>query len=216
MAARFVTIDHDTPLLRPPDLRDWVPENHLVHFVMDSVGLLNLGSAQTNNWGTGSAQYPPSMMLGLLIYCYCSGTFSSRKIEGLTYDSVPVRYLCADTHPDHDSICKFRRENKELIESAFHQFLECAAHAKILKVGDITVSVDGTKTRFTGHGTPCSPRTELAAARQTSPAPSPFCELLCSPSSTPQASPASLSPQNTSLTPRRPPLTQYPINDLHL
>lgn len=145
MAARFVTIDHDTPLLLPPDLRDWVPENHLVHFVMDAVGLLNMGSAQTNHRGTGSAQYPPSMMLGLLIYCYCSGTFSSRKIEGLTYDSVPVRYLCADTHPDHDSICKFRRENKELIESAFHQVLECAAHAKILKVGDITVSVDGTK-----------------------------------------------------------------------
>lgn len=145
MAARFVSIDHDTPLLLPPDLRDWVPENHLVHFVMDAVGLLNLGSAQTNHRGTGSAQYPPSMMLGLLIYCYCSGTFSSRKIEGLTYDSVPVRYLCADTHPDHDSICKFRRENKELIESAFHQVLECAARAKILKVGDITVSVDGTK-----------------------------------------------------------------------
>lgn len=145
MAARFVTIDHDTSLLLPPDQRDWVPENHLVHFVMDAVGLLNMGSAQTNHRGTGSAQYPPSMMLGLLIYCYCSGTFSSRKIEGLTYDSVPVRYLCADTHPDHDSICKFRRENKELIESAFHQVLECAAHAKILKVGDITVSVDGTK-----------------------------------------------------------------------
>jgi transposase len=145
MAARFVTIDHDTPLLLPPDLRNWVPENHLVHFVMDAVSLLNLGSAQTNHRGTGSAQYPPSMMLGLLIYCYCSGTFSSRKIEGLTYDSVPVRYLCADTRPDHDSICKFRRENKELIESAFHQVLECAAHAKILKVGDITVSVDGTK-----------------------------------------------------------------------
>lgn len=145
MAARFVTIDHDTPLLLPPDLRDWVPENHLVHFVMDAVGLLNLGSAQINQRGTGSAQYPPSMMLGLLIYCYCSGTFSSRKIEGLTYDSVPVRFLCADTHPDHDSICKFRRENKELIESAFHQVLECAARANILKVGDITVSVDGTK-----------------------------------------------------------------------
>lgn len=145
MAARFVTIDHDTPLLLPPDLRDWVAENHLVHFVMDAVGLLNLGSAQINQRGTGSAQYPPSMMLGLLIYCYCSGTFSSRKIEGLTYDSVPVRFLCADTHPDHDSICKFRRENKELIESAFHQVLECAARANILKVGDITVSVDGTK-----------------------------------------------------------------------
>lgn len=145
MAARFVTIDHDTPLLLPPDLRDWVPDDHLVHFVMDAVRLVNLSAAQTNERGTGSAQYPPSMMLGLLIYCYCTGTFSSRKIEKLTYDSVPVRYLCADTHPDHDSICKFRVGNKDLIESAFHQVLECAARAKVLKVGDIIMSVDGTK-----------------------------------------------------------------------
>jgi transposase len=145
MAARFVTIDHDTPLLLPPDLRDWVPANHLVHFVMDAVCLLNLNAAQTNERGTGSAQYPPSMMLGLLIYSYCTGTFSSRKIEKLTHDSVPVRFLCADTHPDHDSICKFRRENKALLASAFHQILECAARAQILKVGDITISIDGTK-----------------------------------------------------------------------
>jgi transposase len=145
MSARFVTIDHATPMLLPPDLRDWVPEDHLVHFVMDAVRMLNLSGAQTNERGTGSAQYPPSMMLGLLIYCYSTGTFSSRKIEQLTHDSVPVRYLCADTHPDHDSICKFRVENKELLEGAFHQVLECAARAKILKVGDITVSIDGTK-----------------------------------------------------------------------
>ena len=145
MAVRFVTIDHGTPLLLPPDLRDWVPEDHLVHFVMDAVHLLNLSAAQTNQRGTGSAQYPPSMMLGLLIYCYSTGTFSSRKIEQLTHDSVPVRYLCADTHPDHDSICKFRVENKELLADAFHQVLECAARAKILKVGDITVAIDGTK-----------------------------------------------------------------------
>ncbi len=129
----------------PPDLRDWVPEDHMVHFVMDAVKLLNLDKARINERGTGDAQYPPSMMMGLLIYCYAAGTFSSRKIERLTYDSVAVRYLCADTHPDHDSICKFRRENKDLLESGFHQVLECAARAKVLKVGDITLADDGTK-----------------------------------------------------------------------
>jgi transposase len=145
MAAKFVSIDHDSPLLLPPDLRDWLPENHMVHFIMDAVKALDLSSAKINIHGSGSAQYPPSMMLGLLIYSYSSGTFSSRRIETLTFENVAVRFLCADTHPDHDSICKFRRENKELLSSCFHQVLELAADAKVLKVGNITVAIDGTK-----------------------------------------------------------------------
>jgi transposase len=145
MAARFVFIDHDSPLLLPPDLRDWLPPGHMVHFVMDAVKALDLSEARVNERSTGSAQYPPSMMLGLLIYCYATGTFSSRRIETLSFESVAVRYLCADTHPDHDSICKFRRENKALLSSAFHQVLELAATARVLQVGDVTVSVDGTK-----------------------------------------------------------------------
>jgi len=145
MAAKFVHVDHDTPLLLPPDLRDWIPKGHMVHFVMDAVDALDLSAVKINERGTGSAQYPPATMLSLLIYSYATGTFSSRKIEALTYDSVPVRFLTAETHPDHDSICKFRRENKDLLSSCFHQILELAATAKILKVGELTVSVDGTK-----------------------------------------------------------------------
>jgi transposase len=145
MSVRFVNIDHDTPMLLPPDLRDWVSSDHMVHFVMDAVVELDLSRARTNERGTGSAQYPPSMMLGLLIYSYATGTFSSRRIETLTYENVAVRYLTGDTHPDHDSICKFRRENKDLLSHAFHQVLELAARARILQVGDITVAIDGTK-----------------------------------------------------------------------
>jgi transposase len=145
MPARFVSIDHDTPMLLPPDLRDWVPEDHLVHFVMDAVGLLDLRAAQINHRGTGSEQYPPSLMLGLLIYCYASGTFSSRRIERLTHENVAVRFLCADTHPDHDSICTFRRENRVLLASSFHQVLEVAARLRVLRVGEVTLAVDGTK-----------------------------------------------------------------------
>lgn len=145
MAVRFVSVDHDTPMLLPPDLRDWVPANHIVHFVIDALKLLDLTSAKINHRGTGSAQYPPSMMLGLLIYSYATGTFSSRKIENLTYENLAVRFLTGDTHPDHDSICTFRRENKELLENAFHRILQCAALTQILKVGDITVAIDGTK-----------------------------------------------------------------------
>jgi transposase len=145
MSVRFVNIDHDTPLLLPPDLRDWVSQDHMVHFIMDAVVALDLSRARTNERGTGSAQYPPSMMLGLLIYCYATGTFSSRRIETLTYENIAVRFLTGDTHPDHDSICKFRRENKDLLSDSFHQVLELAARARILQVGDITVAIDGTK-----------------------------------------------------------------------
>jgi len=134
-----------TPRCFAPDLRDWVPADHIVHFVMDAVKLLDLSSAKINHRGTGSAQYPPSMMLGLLIYSYATGTFSSRKIEKLTYENLAVRFLTGDTHPDHDSICTFRRENKELMEGAFHRILHCAALSQILKVGDITIAIDGTK-----------------------------------------------------------------------
>ena len=145
MPAKFVHIDHDTPLLLPPDLRDWVSGDHMVHFIIDAVDQLDVSAARVNERGTGSAQYPPRMMLSLLIYCYATGTFSSRRIETLTHENVAVRYLCADTHPDHDSICKFRRENKELLGSCFHQVLELAVEAEVLKVGDLTVAADGTK-----------------------------------------------------------------------
>ena len=90
MPARFVPIDHDSPLLLPPDLRDWLPPGHMVHFIMDAVDALDLSEARVNERGTGSAQYPPSMMLGLLIYCYATGTFSSRRIETLTHENVAV------------------------------------------------------------------------------------------------------------------------------
>ena len=84
-------------------------------------------------------------MLGLLIYSYATGTFSSRRIEKNTHEQVAVRLLCADHHPDHDSICTFRGENRELLSSSFHQVLESAARIRVLRVGDVTLALDGTK-----------------------------------------------------------------------
>lgn len=145
MAIRFVPIDRDTPLLLPPNLRDWVPDDHLVHFILDAVAALDLRRVKVNERGTGSEQYPPTMMLALLIYSYATGTFGSRRIEQSTYDSVPVRLLTADTHPDHDTICTFRRENQALLTESFVQVLQLAQQLKVLQVGQITVAVDGTK-----------------------------------------------------------------------
>ena len=145
MATRFVPIDRDTPLLLPPDLREWVPEDHLVHFIVDAVAALDLRQVKVNERGTGSEQYPPTMLLALLIYSYATGTFGSRRIEQSTHDSVPVRVLTADTHPDHDTICTFRRENKALLTESFVKVLQLAQQLKVLQVGQITVAVDGTK-----------------------------------------------------------------------
>jgi transposase len=145
MPARFINIDRDTPLLLPANMRDWVPESHLVHFMMDAVGELDLGSAQVNQRGTGSEQYPPGLLLGLLIYSYATGVFSSRAIERSTYENVAVRLLCADTHPDHDTLCAFRCRNAELLNRSFAAVLEMAARCGVLNVGGITVAIDGTK-----------------------------------------------------------------------
>ena len=133
-------------MLLPPDMRDWLPENHLVHFVLEVVQPMDPCEFKVNSRGTGSRQYPPSMMLALLVYCYATGRFSSRMIEAASYDDVAVRYICAGEHPDHDTICAFRRVNRKAFEKFFVHVLEVAVHSGVLKkVG--TVSVDGTKLK---------------------------------------------------------------------
>jgi len=129
-------------MLLPVDLREWVPADDIVHFVIESVDGMVLSSLRVNRRGSGSEQYPPKMMLALLIYCYALGVFSSRRIERATWRDIAVRYLTGDTHPDHDTICKFRRENRAAIEEAFVAVLQLARRMGVLKVG--TVSVDGT------------------------------------------------------------------------
>ena len=142
MSTRFVSVDRNQPLLLPPDLHEWVPEDDLVHFVVEAVEGMDLHAFRVNVKGTGDAQYPPPMMLSLLIYCYANGVFSSRRIERATYRDIGVRYLTGDTHPDHDTICTFRRENFDAVASCFVHVLELARELKLLKVG--TVSTDGT------------------------------------------------------------------------
>ncbi len=132
-------------MLLPVDLRDWLAPDHIVHFILDSVATLNLQRFEVNVRGTGSEQYPPALMLPLLIYCYATGRFSSREIEAATYGDVAVRYICGgDLHPDHDTICAFRRRNRAVFEECFVKVLAYAGQTKVLKkVGGI--SVDGTK-----------------------------------------------------------------------
>ena len=147
MAPRYKTLDRDTPMLLPCDMRDWLPEDHIVHFVIDTVEMMDISGFKINHRGTGSEQYNPTMMLTLLIYSYITGTFSSRKIEQATYYDLATRYICgSNLHPDHDTICTFRRENSRAFSEAFTQLLCIASELKaIRKVG--SVSVDGTKVK---------------------------------------------------------------------
>jgi len=85
MSEKFVNIDRETPMLLPVDMREWLPEDHLAHFLIEVVGSMDLSSFSVNGRGTGSAQYPPSMLLALLVYCYATGRFSSRVIEQASY-----------------------------------------------------------------------------------------------------------------------------------
>ena len=145
MSVRFVNIDRETPMIFPVDMREWLPEDHLVHFVVDAINQIGVSGFKVNKRGSGNEQFPPEMMLALLIYSYATGRFGSRTIEAATYTDVALRYICADTaHPDHSVICAFRKDNEELFEQTFTKVLLLARQMKKLKkVGGI--SVDGTK-----------------------------------------------------------------------
>jgi len=145
MSIRFVNIDRETPMIIPIDMRDWLPKNHLVYFIIDAIKEIDLSGFKINYRGTGSEQYPPEMMLALLVYSYATGRFGSRTIEAATYTDVAIRYICGgQAHPDHSVICAFRKDNKELFEETFTKILVLARQmGKLKKVGGI--SVDGSK-----------------------------------------------------------------------
>lgn len=149
MSTRLVNVDRKTPMLLPPDMREWVAQDDLAHFVVEAVEGLDCSCAAVNVRGSGNAQYPPAMMLGVLIYSYATGTFSSRRIERATYQNLSVRYLSGDTHPDHDTIATFRRQNGDLIRRAFVEVLALAQAMGMLRMG--TICLDGTKMRAATH-----------------------------------------------------------------
>lgn len=145
MADRFIPVERDTAYLLPPSVQDWLPQGHLARFVVDVVQQLDLSRLESSYAGRGSKAYHPSVLLGLLIYGYATGVYSSRAIERATYDSVAFRFVAANTHPDHDTINRFRTQFWTDIESAFGQVLRIAAGMGVLKLG--VVSLDGTKIK---------------------------------------------------------------------
>jgi transposase len=141
--SNFRTIDRATGYLLPPSVDEWLPEKHLARFVVEVIDGLDLSAMSKSYRGAGSASYHPALLLGLLVYGYATGVFSSRKLERATYDSVAFRFIAANEHPDHDTIATFRRRFLKEIEGLFVQVLALAHEMGMLKMG--TVALDGTK-----------------------------------------------------------------------
>ena len=108
LMSNFRAIDRETGFLLPPSLDEWLPEKHLARFVVEVIDGLDLSTMVRSYRGSGSACYHPALLLGVLVYGYATGIFSSRKLERATYDSVAFRFITANEHPDHDTIATFR------------------------------------------------------------------------------------------------------------
>jgi transposase len=143
--SHFRSVDRKTTYLLPPSIEEWLPKDHLARFVVEVVEQLDLSAMKRRYRGTGSQAYHPEMLLALLIYGYATGTYSSRRIEQATHESLPFRYLAANTHPDHDTLCAFRKRFLKEIEALFVQVLSIAKEMKLLALGSI--ALDGTKIK---------------------------------------------------------------------
>jgi transposase/IS5 family transposase len=139
----FHPIDRDTDFLLPPSVQEWLPEAHLARYVVEVVEQLDLSALERAYAGKGSDAYHPALLLALLIYGYATGSFSSRKIERATYDSLAFRFIACNRHPDHDTLANFRKRFGGEFESAFVQVLQGARENQLSRFG--TVSLDGTK-----------------------------------------------------------------------
>jgi transposase len=146
VSKNFRTCDLDQPFLLPPCLQDWLPEDHLARFIAELVVGLDLSKIYGfygRRDGRGKAAYHPVMMVRLLLYGYCVGVMSSRRIERASCEDVGFRYLAADQHPDHDTIAAFRRQHLPVLAQLFTQVLQLCDKAGLVKLGH--VAIDGTK-----------------------------------------------------------------------
>ncbi len=139
--SNFRQMDRDTGFLLPPSVDEWLPQRHLARFVVEVVDGLDLSAMTKSYRGSGSASYHPALLLGILIYGYATGVFSSRKLERATYDSVAFRFVAANEHPDHDTIAAFRRRFLQEIEDLFVKVLLLAREMGMLNLGTIGLDV---------------------------------------------------------------------------
>ena len=137
----------DEELLLPPNLRDWLPEKHLAYFVSDVVDNLDLSAmdAVCGNEKRGQPPYDPWMMTKVLVYAYCVGVFSSRRIQRRLIEDIAFRVLAAGNQPNFRTISDFRKIHLKTLAGLFEQVLQIALEAGAMKVG--RVALDGTKMK---------------------------------------------------------------------
>jgi transposase len=145
MARSYLSCDRDQLFLLPTSMREWLPDGHLVWFVLDVVAKVNTSAfhARHPNDGVGRRAYNPDMMLALLMYAYCKGVRSSRRIEQLCETDVAYRVICANQAPDHGTIARFRAVHEQAITAVFVDVLVLCAGAGLTTLG--TIAIDGTK-----------------------------------------------------------------------
>lgn len=143
----FRPYEPDQQLLLPPSLREWLPADHLVWFISETVDQLDLSEIVETyrDGGQGNLPYHPAMMLKILIFAYATGVFSSRRIASQIEENIAFRVLAAENMPDHRTICRFREQHLEAFERLFVQVVQIARDAGLVKMG--TLAVDGSKIR---------------------------------------------------------------------
>ena len=145
MAPSFVACDREQPFLLPPDVRDWLPEDHFAWFVIDAVDGIDMAAfyAAYREDGRCRPAYEPAMMLALLLYAYARGTRSSRVIERACVEDVAFRVIAAQQRPDHATIARFVERHQQALADVFGSVLGLCARAGL--VGGAVVAIDGTK-----------------------------------------------------------------------
>jgi len=147
MAYNFLPCNRNQAYLLPPSLIDWLSEDHLAWFVLDAVEQIDLAQfyKKYRNDEVGNSAFYPSMMVALLIYSYCTGERSSRKIEKHCQTDVAYKVVTANQHPDHTTISRFRKDNQSHLKKLFLEILRLCAEAGLVKLGK--ASLDGTKVK---------------------------------------------------------------------
>src|SRR4051794_32525383 len=145
MGQNFLACDREQPFLLPPDVREWLPENHLAWFVIDAVGVMDTSPfyAAYREDGHGRAAYEPSMMVALLLYCWARGVRSSRAIERACVEDVACRVIAAHQRPDHATVARFVVRHERALGELFGEVLALCADAGLATVG--VIAIDGTK-----------------------------------------------------------------------
>jgi transposase len=145
MAYNFLACDRDQAFLLPPDVRDWLPADHLAWFVLDVVDQLDLGPflKAYRADGHGRAAYEPRMLLAVLLYGYCTGVRSSRQVEHRCQEDIAFRVLAGNSTPDHVTIARFRVRHEQALAGLLVASLKLRSAARMVRLG--LIALDGTK-----------------------------------------------------------------------